>query len=1153
MATAPQIALRDGTGFTQNLVFTTNQESVVLTGTIGADTADVQVSLNGGPFVSDPTLVAIDLLTFTFPNPNSYPSGFLLNFGTNLVAIRAIDIVGGVSASAIADITRVKALPEIAAASPSGVRVHRRRDSVDLLVAKPGSLTPVAGSVGLPLPLTVTFIGINYYASTAPAGTTGYFKINETPIALTTTLEEDVFVTLSDNVTWNDPFQVTVRIRVTEEDVFNNVLAERLNQVYDISKFTEKVRFTSALESTALPEFVTFRHFRTGGTGIINSDQFTGVLDTEPLYYVATAVFYDPTLNQEIETPFSQEVLGTPLIIDTAIRDLPGRTQIQVVTAYMAAIMEVNKSITLIPGSTTRDVSIDPFASEAERLWFVVDFVHRSQSFITLLQIDDVRGTGTSDVVATSAYKQALAAALGLTGQDTAVQTLIDQQFDKLAANVGKTRLSGRPAVGQAVIYTTKKPSTDIVVSAGSIVSTNTDATNNLPSVRFRIGGSFRLPAANADAFFNFDTKRYELTVDIVAESIGEDGNRPAGTIVNISGVGGVSVTNTEATVFGTNQESNADLAARSILAYSSVDTGTEGGYASTSAEQIGILKAKIVKSGDPLMMRDYDPVRRKHIGGKVDIWVQGLRERQVTERFAFTFDVARNIQCQIVDLPSLTFRVLDSRVTVNTPIIEILNNPAQGLGVRNASTGSDYDLTGVQIIDFQTFRVNTTIPQPVTAIDDIILADYRFRVVNQFHFSLQPVRRVISVVGEVSGALNTTLGYDLYKDDDPLLTGESTIALDHLSINQVAGIPSGNTITISDEIHVLIGATQEPLDSIGINTKTIRVFNQARTQEFLGPDTADPDFDIIPGTPTTPAKIVRTTASQIKNGQTVSVDYIHDENFTVVYVINDLLQELQLTVNKRRHTTADALVKQTIENDVEIETTVQLLPGATKDKVDPSLRSNLSLSLDKKTIGQNVAQSDIIGVVEDTSGVDFSPVPYARTAYADGARKLREAVLPTFTHLPTLDIGGNLAYILTNSLLNPTTDGGGLKTEHKGVFQDDESLTLVGDILTVASHLNQAFIIGSQGALIAGYTDDATLTAAGFLTVKDRAAELLRRTANHVVVSLSGAGLPPDTPAHHSYAVSYIVRGDKGAHDITTSSVEFIALGNLTVSYHSA
>ena len=161
-----------------------------------------------------------------------------------------------------------------------------------------------------------------------------------------------------------------------------------------------------------------------------------------------------------------------------------------------------------------------------------------------------------------------------------------------------------------------------------------------IPSVNFVVGGSYVMLAAQADSYFNFDTKRYEITVDIVAQTTGSDGNRPAGQITNVSGAPGFQVINNDATVFGSDLESNADLTTRCLLGYS-VDSGTAGGYASTSAEQIGVIKSKIVKSGDPLMMRDYDPVRHKHIGGKVDIWTQGLKERQITEKFAFTFEIA--------------------------------------------------------------------------------------------------------------------------------------------------------------------------------------------------------------------------------------------------------------------------------------------------------------------------------------------------------------------------------------------------------------------------------------------------------------------------------------------------------------------------------
>jgi len=1143
MATAPQLELRDGSGYATTLYFTTNQEAVTLRGTLSPDTVAVQVSVNGGAFVADPNLLKLELDTFVFPNPSSYPAGFILMRGVNTIVFRAIDIVGSVSTPATATINYVisalVATVGTLSVVPTGLKVQRRRNVVDILAAKP-----------LASDSTVIFKGFNYYASTTPAGATGYYRLNDNVVtAQSTTVGEETNNEFDYSAFWLDANRQFIRIRVTEEDEFGNEIAIRLNELRTLDQFFDRTRVTGTVQGYSVIEYLYFRHDRAGGPGTINAEQFQNVPDTQPLYYVVTSVYYDPSTNTEYESPFSQELLGLPLVIDTAILGTPQRTQTNIVTSYINAVTLVNTEISLIPGSTTRDVSIDPFASEAERLWFLLDFVHRSLSFLTLLQLDDANNDGLSDPVASSAYKSALKAALGYTS-DTAVQSLIDTQFEKLARNVNKVRLGGRPASGQVIFYTSTKPSIDLIIPANTTVSTNSDAANNVASVRYRVGGTYSLPVATAEAFYNYNTKRYEVVAEIAALNPGAEGNVPAGTIVNVTGVSGFSVTNNEATLGGSDIESNADLAARCIIAFASVDTGTEYGYYSTAVEQVGIAKAKIVKSGDRLMMRDWDEKRQKHIGGKVDVWVQGLKERQVTENFAFSFDVARDIQCAIIDLPNLIFRVLDSRVTPTTPIIQILDVPAQGLGVRNATTGEDYDLTGVIVLDYQTFKVNTAIAQPVTAIDDVIYADYRFRTDNKFIFSFQPVRRVVSVIGEVSGALTPDTNYKLYKPDDPLLEGESTIAKNYLSVIQAAGVPSGTQITVNDELHTLIGFVYEPLDSIGINTKTIRVFNAARTVEYLGPDYANADFDIIEGTDRSPPKIVRTSASTIANGEEVSVDYIKDENLTVTYVYNDLLHQLQTIINNRRHVTADVVVKQTVVNPIDIETTVQLKAGYAKDKVDPDIRTSVSTELNSRIIGQGIAQSDVINAVDSTTGVDYEIVPLAKMAYADGSLILREQVLSTFVRLSLLDSGGQRVYLLTDALNAPTTDGGGLATEHRGVFQDDIGLTLVSDLLTVGSADRQAFIIGSAGALIPGYTDDATLIAAGFTTAAARAAALVARTANRAVVALSASAVPPDTPLNHAYTVSYNVRGDKGARDVAGSEVEYIELGNLTITY---
>lgn len=254
--------------------------------------------------------------------------------------------------------------------------------------------------------------------------------------------------------------------------------------------------------------------------------------------------------------------------------------------------------------------------------------------------------------------------------------------------------------------------------------------------------------------------------------------------------------------------------------------------------------------------------------------------------------------------------------------------------------------------------------------------------------------------------------------------------------------------------------------------------------------------------------------------------------------------------MDKKRHTTADVLAKQAIQNSVNIETSIQLAQGAKKDTVDPLLRTNVSLDINKRYIGQGVGQDDIIHSVKGTPGVYFQVTPMTKMAYADGAQKLRESLYSASQLLSSLSIGGNRAFILTGPLEYPTTDNGGQDTEHRAVFQDSISMPLAAVLTQVALHANQAFIIGAVGATIEGWSDDATLIAAGFTTPEARQAERLRRTANHVVVSLSGTDIPPDEPTNHEYAVSYIVRGDTGSHDITSSSVEFLNLGNLTVTY---
>lgn len=1142
MATTPQLNYPDGSGTTTSLTITTNVIEMLFSGTIDANTVDIQIDLNGAGFVSDPTLVEMSAGTFRVPNSSSFPNGIPLEYGTNTIRLRAVDLGGGVSPPANITVT-VFTDDELGtpSQSPTGVVVQRRAKSVDICWSNV---------------MTEGASGYNIYASTGAGGTgSGYLRVNEDMIPIDSPTTSDYY----ENPIGNFQYDLSdtdgssdLQVVTDTTDPATGAIVERksVNWVPLLGETNYKLT-VNVVSRTPVNRFV-FNHDRTRGigSGILNSDVFGTVDSEDPLFYVVTALYYDRTSGEYFESRFSQELSGAPLPLDKTIRGISIRNQSMIARDYIEEIQKTEPVLSLIPGSTVREVHIEPFANEAQRIYFLLDFVHRAKSFTALLAIDDPNKTGTSIPVDNSQYKIGLRSALNIADNAT-VQNLIDAAFDSLAQNFGTPRLGARSAVVTQTFYTATAPTRDLLVSQNATVSSSTDPT----APRFVSRGAVFMYASRASQYWNVEKNRYEVKIEMISETTGSIGNVSANVLDTVvSGASGFKTVNEEAADYGRDTQSNLELSEMAMNALLSLDTGTEAGYYQKAVAVPGVLEVKIVKSGDPFMMRDWDPIRKKHIGGKVDIYVKGIIERTITESFAFQFTVAKNMRFEVIDATNLIFRALDSRLTVSNPIREILNNPAQDLGIRNHSTTptQSYDLTGVVIVDYNTIQINSAIPQPTTMFDDFIEGDYRYRSNNNFVASLQPVRRVSSVVGEVSGTLDSTLGYNLYKTQDPLLEGESSIAQDYVSINQVDGIPSGQMIQVNDETHVLIGQFEEPLGSVGINSFTLKVYSQDRLVEYEGPDSANPDYLVIEGTQTTSARIVRTALSNISSGDTVSVDYQHDENFSVTYVVNDVIQRVAAVISNMRHTTADVAVKQSIENPMSIESTIQLLPDAVQSTVDSNTRTSLTRLTDLRGLGNPIHQSDSTGAIENVSGVDYLVQPYSRFTLQTGAYRIRENVYSDYEFISDLSYGSNAVYLLTQPLPFDTSDGGGPDTLHIGVYIDEQIMEKAPSLYDVGKGFQRWWIIGRLGAVIVGYSDDATLYP-DFLTAEAVEAERVRRTANKVVVSLDASTQPFDTPDNHVFAATYIVDNDKNVKDVTVSPIEYLTIGDVVLTYKSA
>jgi hypothetical protein len=1147
MATAPLINYPDGSGTTLNLVMTTNLFALTFSGVVDPTVIDVQINVNGAGFVSDPTLVLLVLPTFTIPNPASIPAGLQLNLGTNTILLRAIDINGGVSPISSITVTVVTDADLFQVlAPPTGVSLLRHATSVDIIWSDLSPISP---------------IGYNVYASTGSQGTgSGYLKLNQDIVPFSAAISTDTTLLPISDVTYDFPNPTNagfnspqLKVVATTTDPVTNALISTQATNYIPLITADAYRYEVIVTKLVQATNFLFNHDRNAslGSGVLNNDTFSVVSNSQPLYYVVTAVYFNSSTGVLQESRFSAELTGAPLPLNTQVRGLRIRDQSTVAQAYIGEIQKTNPTLSLIPGSTVREVHIDNFANEIQKAYFLADFVSRSKSFPALLAIDDPGLTGISIPVSQSQYKQNLKTALTVF-DDATVQSIINAAFDSLAQNYNVTRPGPTPAQVTQTFYTTTAPSKDLIVIQGAIVSSS----SNSAAPTFVTKGQVTLSASNAQAYYNPNTKRYEITVQMIAQTPGSAGNVPAGALDTVnSGANGLSTINEVSADFGQDQGSNLEVAELSMNSLSSLDTGTAGGYQKTALATAGVLQVAVILSGDPFMERDYDPVRMKHIGGKVDVYVKGTNERTVTETFAFQFQEANNVKFIVIDAVNLIFQAQDSRLSPNNPIEQMLFNPSQNLGLYNHSDlpTAAYDLTGVVILNYNTIQLSTIIPQPATNQDDFVEGDYRYRSNNKFTATLQPIRRVTSVVGQISGALNSTIGYTLYKLQDPLIEGESTIATDYVQINQVGSVPSGQSIQVNNEPHVLIGEINEPLDSVGVNTFSLNVFSSDRSIQYNGPSSPNADYLIVPGTQTTPLAIVRSGNSTIPTGSTVSVDYEHDENFQVTYVINDVLQQLQSQYTVMKCATADVLVKQAVENPLSTLATIQLAPNADQVATDSAIRTAVTVLTDSKQIGQTIYQSDMTQTMKDSSsGVQFIVQPFTQMTLQTGAMRLRDPLPPDGLFIASLSQFNNAVYILQQALPYNTTDGGGGPTVFHGVFQDNLELTPAASLNTVGTAVGQAWIIGAQGAIITGYSDDATLVPK-YVTPTAVAAARLALTANHVLISLNHGITPPDVPSNHTFSVTYIVNNDTGSKDIGTSSVEYLTPGNLTLTYRAA
>jgi len=1131
--------------------FSTSVESRFFSGTLPDNTVEAQVSINGSGWSSDPSLIEWGDGSWLVPNPNSEPNGLLLLSGSNSVQVRAILPSGSTTPPASATARLVSSADiGVVAAVPTNIGVEQENRSV-VIRAESSS---AAG-----------FQGMNYYASVnAGGGVSGYTRVNVNTVnegrqteEVTTfaSIEVDARVVVdAEGNPVADPMYF--RLQGQQEDEAESVLQVDLNERFEIPETARDLRISTTMDSVRDVTLYEFDHNRSNGPNSIPATvrvgQFSSLSSETPLYYVVTAVYFDSTQNLEYESSFSEEVVANPTTVTTALSSIPTVSRQDVVTQFITAIFRSTPQAKVETGSALRDTVIDPFSSESERIRFVLDFFQRARTPTLLLQVDDPNGTGVSVPVSQSPYKQGLQAALYLEAA-TDVQNVIDSAFEAYASNFGLKRRAGVASQVEVLFFTTRRPNQTLLIPLGTTVSGG--------GVQFVTTRAASIDFSRLASFFDPVSGRYQVTVPVKCLTVGSSGNVGTGQITTVISalLGSLSATNTAAATGGKDRESNLALTVRVNNRLASVDSGTARGYLQTAADVAGVIKANVVAAGDPLMQRDLDE-NGVHRGGKVDVWVQGTNLATVTDTFAFAFSIAQDIQFELIGDPSsYMFRALDTELSEENPIVEMLDDPLVGYEFRNATTGEVFDLTGVVITSYNTIQLSTAISQPAVDLSDVVLGSYRRRTGNTFVLPRQPVTAITSVVGTLSGELPTT-AFSLIHPDAPLADGRSTLAQDYLSITGYTDdggnqVPSGNTIPVTDEEHVLVGQYAEFVDSLGANFLTLVVKNDDGTITYKGPTDpgGDPDYTVDLGSPTVPLSITRTETGDIASGATVLISYEHDENFQVTYNTNLIVSQTQDAIDEKKHATADVVAKDSIPIPLDVAATVVLIKGREKSTVDTALRTNMANFFSNLRLGDPVRQSDIIDVIEQTVGVSYVVVPLSKMVPQENATIVREFIstdtAAESTFVTSLSTNTSSVYLLNNPLEFATKDGGGPSGFFKGVFQNDIALNLLSATTSLTSlgvSAGRAYIVGSSGRSIEGISDDATLISQGYVTSSQQEARRKELTADHLLVSLP-VGV---APIFYSYASTYVVGVDTGAKNIDPGNAQYTSSGTLLFTY---
>jgi len=260
--------------------------------------------------------------------------------------------------------------------------------------------------------------------------------------------------------------------------------------------------------------------------------------------------------------------------------------------------------------------------------------VQRMKSYIRGVDssVDVSEGTMLNDIVISAPGREVaqLYSNLDTVSRAQSIETASDLALESLGGNVGIVRKSSRKARGTVVFFANSAPTTDIVIPAGTIVSTVPTSASS--AIQFVTTRTVTIYSDFVSVYLNPATGRYEVASEIDAVVAGTTGNVGSTTITTlVSGISSINgCYNTTSTSGGLDTESLDSLRGRIAARWSGGIIGTEDGILSAVFAQEGVEDAVVVGHGE---------TGRSELGA-IDVYIKGTNSQSQTDAFATTTSI---------------------------------------------------------------------------------------------------------------------------------------------------------------------------------------------------------------------------------------------------------------------------------------------------------------------------------------------------------------------------------------------------------------------------------------------------------------------------------------------------------------------------------